>query len=95
MKSVVIALGVIAIIAILVFLYMKPRKEKWFSRDITYGKANSILWNRYLKKGVKNVTNEYAEIRDTYKYPGTGDYTGMMCREPGNIGCTTYNILNN
>ena len=86
---------ILAVVLILLAVYfLKPkRKETWFSRDRQYSEANTILWDRYLAKGVKGVMKEDQEIKRTYKYPGTGPYTGMMCREPNNIRCTTYNTL--
>lgn len=49
--------GVI-LVMLLAFFMMRRRKEKWFSRDITYGKANSIIYrqinfisNRMLNSG--------------------------------------------
>ena len=90
---ILVALGV-AVVAIFLTMTVKHRKkETWFSRDLNYGRANGILWDRYLAKGAKGVANQEAVIRETYKYPGYGDYTGMMCRGPNNYRCTTYNTF--
>jgi hypothetical protein len=93
-KYAVVLLALLAVIVIgACFTMKKKKKETWFSRNRNYGKANSIIWDRTLKKGVKGVAKEDADIRNTYKYAGTGDFTGMMCRKPNNIGCTTYNNI--
>ena len=87
-------LGVLVAV-ILLFLYTnkQKRKEKFFSRDLTYNRANSVLWDRYFKKGAIGVANQDALIKSVYKYPGYGDYTGMMCQGPNNFRCTTYNTI--
>ena len=87
-----LVLGVI-LVMLLAFFMTRRRKEKWFSRDITYGKANKILWDRYFTKGAAGVAEQDAVIQKTYKYPGYGDFTGMMCRGPNNYRCTTYNTI--
>jgi hypothetical protein len=89
-KYALILIGIIAIIGISIYFWKPKIKETWFSRDQIYGKANKILMTRYLKKGVKGIIKENADIKNTYKYRGSGEYTGMMCRKPNNIGCTTY-----
>lgn len=91
-KAAIIIMTILAVVGLAVFFLAKPsrRKEKWLNRDIAYGKANSVLWNRVLQKGRKGIAKEDETIRDTYKYPGTGYYTGMMCRFPDGVtGCTT------
>lgn len=87
----VVILVAIVMIAIAAYFWRPRRKETWFSRDIIYGKANSKLWNKYLEKNAAGVVKLDEEIKQMYKYPGTGSYTGMRCRAPGNIRCTTYN----
>ena len=87
-----LVLGVL-VVMLLVFFMTRRRKEKFFSRDLTYGRANSVLWNRYFDKGAKGVAEQDAIIQSVYKYPGYGDYTGMMCRGPNNFRCTTYNTI--
>jgi hypothetical protein len=48
---------------------------------------------RFSQKNAASVAKLDEEIKKTYIYPGTGSYTGMMCRAPGNIRCTTYNTF--
>ena len=86
-------LAVLILLVVAIYFLRPQRKETWFSRDLQYSKASSVLWDRYLAKGVKGVMKEDRDIRNTYKYPGTGPYTGLMCREPNNIRCTGYNTL--
>ena len=88
-----VILLVLGVLVILVFFMTRRRKEKWFSRDITYGKANEVLWDRYFNKGAIGVANQDALIKSVYKYPGYGDFTGMMCRGPNNFRCTTLNTI--
>lgn len=89
-----IMLLVLGVILVMLLAFMtRRRKEKWFSRDITYGKANEILWDRYFAKGAAGVAEQDAVIQQTYKYPGYGDFTGSMCRGPNNYRCTTYNTI--
>ncbi len=85
-------LGVI-LVMLLAFFMMPRRKETYFSRDITYGQANSILWDRYFAKGAAGVAEQDAVIQKTYKYPGYGSFTGMACRGPNNYRCTTLNTI--
>lgn len=89
----VVILLIIVAISMAFFMFQRRRHERFFSRDFAYGKANSVMWNRYLKKASKSIAKENADIRNLYKFPGTGDYIGMMCRERNNVGCTTYNTL--
>lgn len=89
-----ISIVLLVLVILLALYFLKPRrKETYFNRDLQYGRANSVLWDRYLAKGIKGITKEDDDIRNTYKYLGTGNYTGMLCREPNNIRCTTYNIV--
>ena len=93
---VLVLLTLLVVVAIGVYFMMKKQKKKetWFSRNRNYGIANSIIWDRTLKKGIKGIIKEDADIKNTYKYPGTGDFTGLMCRKPNNIGgCTSYNNI--
>ena len=92
MKTAVILL-IIAVALVIAFFMFRRRHEKFFNRDFAYGKANSVMWNRYLKNAAENIAKENAEIRNVYKFPGSGDYIGMMCRERNNVGCTTYNTI--
>jgi flagellar basal body-associated protein FliL len=66
------------------------KKEKWFSRDLNYGKMNSKIWNATVAKGLKGIANENSEIREMYPYLGYGTYTGFLCKGPNNQGCTAY-----
>lgn len=86
---IIVVLAALAVLALFVFYRIR---ETFFSRDFAYGKANSVLWDRYLQKAIKSITKENADIKNMYKYPGTGDYTGLMCRFPDGVtGCTSYN----
>jgi hypothetical protein len=92
-QHVLLAVFVIAAVALGAYLLRPKKKETWFSRDRIYGKANEILTDRYYKKGSEGVAKLEADVKYTYKYPGTGDYTGLMCRLPNNVGCTSYNNI--
>jgi hypothetical protein len=85
-------LAAVLLIVIVLFVFWQ-RKEIYFSRDLAYDRANAVLWTRYKKNAVKGVNALDADIANTYKYPGYGDYTGMMCRGKNNYRCTTYNNL--
>jgi hypothetical protein len=95
MASYIIAAILIVAVILLVFLWNTslPRKEKYFSRDLAYDRANAVLWTRYKTNAAKNVKALDVEIQKTYKYPGYGDFTGFMCRGPNNYRCTSYNTL--
>ncbi|AGE50197.1 hypothetical protein ATCVCanal1_471L [Acanthocystis turfacea Chlorella virus Canal-1] len=83
-----------AVLALVVVLFVLwPRKEVYFSRDLAYDRANAILWTRYKDNATKGIKALDTEIKQTYKFPGFGDYTGMMCRGPNNYSCTAYNTL--
>ena len=83
-----------AVLAIVLVLFVFwQRKEVYFNRDWAYDRANAVLWTRYKENAIKGVNALDKEIKDTYKYPGFGDFTGMMCRGPNNYRCTTYNNL--
>ena len=90
---IILGITIVAVIAIFLYTRNQRRKETYFSRDITYGKANSILWDRYFTKGAAGVAEQDAVIQKTYKYPGYGSFTGMMCRGPNNYRCTTLNTI--
>ncbi|AGE49516.1 hypothetical protein ATCVCan0610SP_522L [Acanthocystis turfacea Chlorella virus Can0610SP] len=85
-------LAAVLLIVIVLFVFWQ-RKEMYFSRDLAYDRANAVLWTRYKANAVKGVNALDADVKNTYKYPGYGDYTGMMCRGPNNYRCTTYNNL--
>ena len=85
-------LAAVLLIVIVLFVFWQ-RKEMYFSRDLAYDRANAVLWSRYKANAVKGVNALDADIANTYKYPGYGDYTGMVCRGPNNYRCTTYNNL--
>ncbi|AGE49191.1 hypothetical protein ATCVBr0604L_522L [Acanthocystis turfacea Chlorella virus Br0604L] len=85
-------LAALLLIVIVLFAFWQ-RKEMYFSRDLAYDRANAVLWTRYKANAVKGVNALDAEAKNVYKYPGYGDYTGMMCRGPNNFRCTTYNNL--
>jgi hypothetical protein len=95
MATYVIAAILVVAVVLLGFLWTRssPRKETYFSRDLAYDRANAVLWTRYKTNAAKNVKALDTEIQKTYKYPGYGDFTGMMCRGPNNYRCTTYNNL--
>ena len=86
-------LAAILALVVVLFVFAWKRKESYFSRDLAYDRANAVLWTRYKANAAKNIKALDAEIKNTYKYPGFGDYTGMMCRGPNNFRCTTYNNL--
>jgi hypothetical protein len=90
----IVAIVLAVLAAVGAFLTMKPRKETWFSRNLNYGRANGILWSRYLKKNTKSVMEVDEDIKKTYPYLGTGDFTGFRCRGPKNFRCTTYSNYN-
>ena len=95
MATYVIAAILVVAVVLLGFLWTRssPRKETYFSRDLAYDRANAVLWTRYKTNAAKNVKALDTEIQKTYKYPGYGDFTGMMCRGKNNYRCTTYNTL--
>ena len=81
------------LVVIVLFGVLWERREVYFSRDLAYDRANAILWTKYKQNAAKNVKALDTKMKQTYKYPGTGDFAGMMCRGPNNFRCTAYNNL--
>ena len=85
-------LAAVLLIVIVLFVFWQ-RKEIYFSRDLAYDRANAVLWERHKANAAKNIKALDKEIKETYKYEGTGDFTGFICKGPNNFRCTTYNNL--
>lgn len=83
---------VLAVVLAAVYVYQNStkKKETWFSRDLNYGKANAIMWDATVKKGLEGIRAANRDIKKKYPYPGYGDYTGFICQGPNNEGCTSY-----
>lgn len=86
-----IILFVVVIFCLLLYFYRKKHtcKETWFSYNREVGKVERDLWNKYYERGVKEIKKTDANIRREFPYRGTGNYIGMICREP-NKWCTSY-----
>ncbi|ABU44067.1 hypothetical protein AR158_C522R [Paramecium bursaria Chlorella virus AR158] len=86
-----IFIGVFIALVVSIYLFMNmKRKETWFSRDRDYGKKASKIWNATVAKGLKGFAEENEELRKMYPYLGYGDFIGMVCKGPNNVGCTAY-----
>ncbi|ABT14974.1 hypothetical protein NY2A_B575R [Paramecium bursaria Chlorella virus NY2A] len=90
-KTLILIVGVCIALAVSIYLFMNmKRKETWYSRTRDDNAANSKIWNATVAKGLKGIAEENEELRKMYPYLGYGDFTGMVCKGPNNVGCTAY-----
>jgi hypothetical protein len=69
----------ITIAVVLLISWFLVRKENWSDYNVS---------NDFMKIYYSNIVED-KKLAEKYPFFGTGNYTGLRCKKPNNVGCST------